>query len=83
MFLCLCLTVKDHRRLKDRSRYSKLFRQSQVINRQYMMAMTNILFRMQRELYQLRRRTHRVEESIVKQGKTDQPTIRIPRLTQG
>jgi hypothetical protein len=45
--------------------------------------MTNILFQMQKQLYKLKRRTHRVEQLVVKQTKTAQPIIRIPRLTKG
>ena len=45
--------------------------------------MTNILFRMQKEVYKLKRRTHRVENLVIKQTKTVQPIIRIPRLTEG
>jgi hypothetical protein len=48
-----------------------------------MMAMTNLLFQMQRELYKLKRRTHRVERSLITKNKTAQPIIRLSRLTQG
>jgi len=68
---------------KRRSRYDKLFHHTQIVNRQYMITMTNILFQMQKELYRLKRRTHRVEHLIVKQTKAVQPVIRIPRLTKG
>ena len=48
-----------------------------------MMNMTNILLRMQREIHKLKRRTSRMEQSVVKQTKMVQPVIRIPRLTKG
>jgi len=48
-----------------------------------MITMTNILFQMQKEIYKLKRRTNRVEQFIIKQTKTVQPIIRIPRLTKG
>jgi len=69
--------------LKRRSRCDKLFHHTHIINRQYMITMTNILFRMQKELFKLKRRTHRVEQLVVKQTKAVQPIIRIPRLTKG
>ena len=69
--------------VKRRSRYDKLFHYTQTINRQYMLTMTNILFQMQKEIFKLKRRTHRVEQSVIKQTKTIQPIIRIPRLTKG
>ncbi len=84
-FLFLVKTKDDpiNMSLKRRSRYDKLFHHTQIINRQYMITMTNILFQMQKELYKLKRRTHRVEQLIIKQTKTAQPIIRIPRLTKG
>jgi hypothetical protein len=69
--------------IKRRSRYDKLFHHSQMFNRQYMITMTNILFQMQKEIFKLKRRTHRVEQLVIKQTKTVQPIIRIPRLTKG
>ncbi len=48
-----------------------------------MMTMTNILYQMQKQLYKLKRRTHRVEQLVIKQTKIVQPIIRIPRLTKG
>jgi hypothetical protein len=69
--------------MKRRSRFERLFHHTQLVNRQYMMTMTNILLQMQREIHRLKRRTHRVEQSVVKQTKSVQPIIRIPRLTKG
>ena len=45
--------------------------------------MTNILFRMQKEIYQLRRRASRVEQTVAKHMQYAHPIIRIPRLTRG
>ncbi|CAF0787970.1 unnamed protein product [Rotaria sordida] len=67
---------------KRRSRCDKLFHYTQMINRQYMITMTKILFQMQKEVYKLKRRTHRVEQLVIKQAKHVQPIIRIPRLTK-
>lgn len=69
--------------MKRRSRADKLFHYSQMINRQYMMSMTKILFRMQREMYKIKKRTHRIEQLAIKQAKHAQPILRIPRLTKG
>ncbi len=68
---------------KRRFRYDKLLHHTQIINRQYMMTMTNILFQMQKQLNKLKRRTHRLEQLVINQTKTVQPIIRIPRLTKG
>jgi len=73
----------SHVSIKRRSRFDKLFHHTQIVNRQYMITMTNILFQMQKEIYKLKRRTNRVEQFIIKQTKTVQPIIRIPRLTKG
>ncbi|CAF4970941.1 unnamed protein product, partial [Rotaria sp. Silwood1] len=81
----LSSTLKnDHSNMsiKRRSRCDKLFHYTQMINRQYMITMTKILFQMQREVYKLKRRTHRVEQLVIKQAKKVQPIIRIPRLTK-
>lgn len=77
--------LDDHSHLiaKRRSRFERLFHHTQLINRHYMMNMTNILLQMQREIHKLKRRTSRMEQSVVKQTKTVQPIIRIPRLTKG
>jgi hypothetical protein len=45
--------------------------------------MTNILFQMQKDIYKLKRRTHRVEQMLSKQTQAAHPIIRIPRLTRG
>jgi hypothetical protein len=84
-FIFLVKTKDDplNMSLKRRSRYDKLFHHTQIMNRQYMITMTNILFQMQKELYKLKRRTHRVEQLVIKQTKSAQPIIRIPRLTKG
>ena len=68
---------------KRRSRYEKLLYHTQLINRQYMKTMTNILFQMRKEIHRLKRRTNHVEQFVIKQTKTIQPIIRIPRLTKG
>lgn len=73
----------SHMSFKRRSRYNKLFHHTQIVNRQHMITMTNILFQMQKELYRLKRRTHRVEQVVIKQAKKARPIIRIPRLTKG
>ncbi|CAF1614869.1 unnamed protein product, partial [Adineta ricciae] len=81
----LSSTLKnDHSHLtaKRRSRFERLFHHTQLINRHYMMNMTNILLQMQREIHKLKRRTSRMEQSVVKQTKMVQPVIRIPRLTR-
>ncbi|UJR33426.1 hypothetical protein I4U23_020872 [Adineta vaga] len=81
----LSSTLKnDHSQLtvKRRSRFERLFHHTQLINRQYMMTMTNILLQMQKEIHRLKRRTNRVEQSVIKQTKIVQPIIRIPRLTK-
>lgn len=83
--LYIVKTKDDHSNqiIKRRLRYNKLFHQTQLINRQYMLTVTNLLFQMQKEVSKLRRRTHRVEQYIIKQTKNVQPIIRIPRLTKG
>lgn len=45
--------------------------------------MTNLLFRMQRELFQLKRRTRRVERLLKEEKNSSKPVIRIARLTKG
>ncbi|CAF4470083.1 unnamed protein product [Rotaria sp. Silwood2] len=78
------LKSNDHSNIsiKRRSRCDKLFHYTQMINRQYMITMTKILFQMQKEVYKLKRRTHHVEQLVIKQTKKVQPIIRIPRLTK-
>ncbi|CAF1177915.1 unnamed protein product [Adineta steineri] len=81
----LSSTLKNdlsHMPNKRRSRFERLFHHTQLVNKQYMITMTNILYRMQREIHKLKRRTHRVEHSVVKNTKPAQPVIRIPRLTK-
>lgn len=48
-----------------------------------MMTMANLIFQMQREIFQLKRRTRQMERLLSKQERTDQPVIRISRITQG
>ena len=74
---------KDRLSRKRRFRYDKLLHHTQIINRQYMMTMTNILFQMQKQLGKLKRRTNRVEQLVIRQATAAQPIIRIPRLTKG
>ena len=69
--------------LKHRVRYEKLLQHTRIFNRQYMITMTNILFHMHKQLYKLRRRTHRMEKIVSHQPATARPVIRIPRLTEG
>lgn len=69
--------------LKQRLRYEKLLHHTRIFNRQYMLTMTNILFHMHKQLYKLKRRTHRMEKIVRQQPPTAQPIIRIPRLTEG
>ncbi|CAF1563036.1 unnamed protein product [Rotaria magnacalcarata] len=68
--------------LKRHSRCDKLFNYTQMINRKYMMSMSKVLFQMQKQIYKLKRRTNRVEHVFIKQVKSVQPIIRIPRLTK-
>jgi hypothetical protein len=75
--------TKDQLSLKRRIRYDKFLHRTQVVNRQYMMTMTHLLFQMQKQLNKLKRRTHRVEQLVINQMKNAQPIIRIPRLTKG
>ena len=73
----------DNRPLKRRSRYHQLLQHTHLINRKYMMNMTNILLQMQKEIFKLKRRTHHVEQLSMKQTVSVQPIIRIARLTEG
>jgi hypothetical protein len=68
---------------KHRYRYDRLFRHTQLLNRQYILTMTNALFNMQKEMYKLKRRTYHVEQMLAKQTQAGHPIIRIPRLTRG
>lgn len=89
LILCCSLSGKtkfdrSNMSLKHRLRYEKLLHHTRIFNRHYVITMTNILFHMHKQLYKLKRRTHQMEKKIVsKQPPTDQPIIRIPRLTQG
>ncbi|CAF1046328.1 unnamed protein product [Rotaria sp. Silwood1] len=67
---------------KRRYRYDKLFHLTHSLNRQYVIAMTNILFQMQKEIYKLKRRTYYVEHALAKQKASGHPIIRIRRLTK-
>ncbi|CAF4099640.1 unnamed protein product [Rotaria socialis] len=67
---------------KRRYRYDKLFHLTHSLNRQYVVAMTNVLFQMQKEIYKLKRRAYHVEHILAKQKASDHPIIRIPRLTK-
>ena len=88
LILCCSLSAKtkfdrSNMSLKHRLRYEKLLHHTRVFNRHYMITMTNILFHMHKQLYKLKRRTHRMEKIVTKQPPTTKPIIRISRLTQG
>ncbi|CAF3907940.1 unnamed protein product [Rotaria sordida] len=67
---------------KRRYRYDKLFHLTHSLNRQYVIAMTNVLFQMQKEIYKLKKRTYYVEHALAKQKASGRPIIRIRRLTK-
>jgi len=68
---------------KRRLRYEKFIQYSHLINRKYMQAMKNTLFRMHKQILKMKRRTNRIEQTMVKQTQPVQPVIRIERLTKG
>lgn len=68
---------------KPHFRHDKLFHLTHSLNRQYVIAMTNILFQMQKEIYKLKRRMYNVEQTLSRQKPCSHPIIRIPRLTKG
>lgn len=68
--------------MKRRHRHDRGFHPSSI-NQQYITAMTNVLFQMQREINRLKRHAARVENILSKQIICAHPVIRIPRLTQG
>ena len=77
------VSLLDHQSFKRRSRYAKLLHRSQIINRQYMIAMSHVLFKMQKEIYKIRRETHHVKQMVRRNNQIVHPIIRIPRLTLG
>ena len=66
-----------------RHRSDRLFHQTHLLNRQYIIKMTNVLSRMQKQIDKLNRRTVHVETTLSRQIKSGLPIIRIPRLTKG
>lgn len=68
---------------KQRSHRNRLFHRTHSLNRKYVVAMTNILFQMERDIYKLKRRTQSIEQMLAKQPQVKRPIIRIPRLTTG
>ena len=48
-----------------------------------MQAMKNTLFRMHKQILKMKRRTNRIEQTMVNQTQTVQTVIRIERLTKG
>ncbi|CAF3984771.1 unnamed protein product [Rotaria sp. Silwood2] len=82
-FQCRSSRLKNAFHLpKRRYRYDKLFHLTHSLNRQYVIAMTNVLFQMQKEIYKLKRRTYYVEHALAKQKASGHPIIRIRRLTK-
>ena len=79
------LTGDQHERHLNgrRHRCDRLFHQTHLLNRQYIIKMTNVLSRMQKQIDKLNRRTVHVETTLSKQIKSGLPIIRIPRLTRG
>lgn len=77
-----CSTLKSDQSIKRRPRLDRLFHKSKLSNRKTMSTMTNLLFQMQRELFQLKRRTRRVERLLKEEKNSSKPVIRIARLTK-
>ena len=68
---------------KQRFRHDRLFRRTYSLNRKYVIAMTNILFQMEKDIYKLKRRTQCIEQMLADHSQAKRPIIRIPRLTPG
>ncbi|CAF1272970.1 unnamed protein product [Adineta ricciae] len=66
---------------KQRFRHDRLFRRTYSLNRKYVIAMTNILFQMEKDIYKLKRRTQCIEQMLADHSQAKRPIIRIPRLT--
>ena len=66
-----------------RHRCDRLLHQTHLLNRQYIIKMTSVLSRMQKQMDKLNRRTVHLETTLSRQIKSGLPIIRIPRLTRG
>ncbi|CAF1307653.1 unnamed protein product [Adineta ricciae] len=66
---------------KQHFRHDRLFRRTYSLSRKYVMAMTNILFQMEKDIYKLKRRTQCIEQMLVDHSQAKRPIVRIPRLT--
>ncbi|CAF3625381.1 unnamed protein product [Adineta steineri] len=73
---------RSHMFSKRRYKHDRLFYHTHALNRQYVVAMTNILYQMQKEIVKLKRRTNSIEQMLSKQTRVVHPIIRLPRLTR-